>query len=181
MSFYPPITLSLWNGFLLMIPLLALRFGLPALVRKETLEELEFFPPVHGSERTALKVYFVTNTFLIFSPFLAHLQTGTWLSISGWILYAVGLALMTVALVDFSRCDGFRQKGIYRFSRNPMYVGYFLIFIGTAVLIESWFHLVLAAIYQVAVHWLILSEERWCLENFGEAYRNYLDKVPRYF
>ena len=36
-------------------------------------------------------------------------------------------------------------------------------------------------IYQTAAHWIILSEERWCLEKFGKSYQDYQDKVRRYF
>ena len=180
MFIYPPVTFSLLNGFLLMIPLLALRFGIPALIRKDALGALAFFPPVRGFERIALKVYFVTNTYLIFSPLLARIQTGTRLSAFGLIIYGLGLTLLSLALIEFSMSDGIRQEAIYRFSRNPVCFGYFLIFIGTSLIIGSWLHLGLTVVYQVAVHGLILSEERWCLENFGRTYRDYLDKTPRY-
>jgi protein-S-isoprenylcysteine O-methyltransferase Ste14 len=163
-----------------MIALLALRFGIPALIRKDTLGELEFFPPVQGLERIALRVYFVTNTYLIFSPFLTRIQTGSRLFTFGWIIYSLGFVVMALSLTEFSKSNGIWLKGIYQFSRNPMYVGYFLIFIGKAVLIGSWFHLALTFIYQIAVHFLVLSEERWCLDNYGETYKNYQEKVPRY-
>lgn len=181
MQIYPAVSFSLVNGFLLMIPLLGLRFGIPAGMRKTALAELEFFPPVRGFEKIALKVYFVTNTFLIFSPLLAKIQRGTYYSLAGWVIYILGLILMTISLINYCKQEGLKRKGIYRFSRNPMCIGYFLIYIGMALLIGSWFHLVIAVVYQVAVHWLILSEERWCLEKFGEGYKDYLKNVPRYF
>ena len=181
MSVYPSITFTIWNGFLLMAGLLALRFGIPAVIRKETLDELEFFPPVQGLERMALKTYFVTNTYLVFSPLLAPIQSDSTLAAFGWVIYSFGMVIMATSLIDYSRIDGIRQSGIYRCSRNPMVIGYFLIFIGMSLLIGSWFHLVLTIIYQVAVHWLILSEERWCLARYGETYKDYQDKTPRYF
>lgn len=98
----------------------------------------------------------------------------------GWIIYCLGFVVMALSLTEFSKSNSIWLKGIYKFSRNPMYVGYFLIFIGTAVLIGSWFHLALTFIYQIAVHFLVLSEERWCLDNYGETYKNYQEKVPRY-
>lgn len=35
-------------------------------------------------------------------------------------------------------------------------------------------------IFQVSVHFMILAEERWCRETFGEPFLNYLHKVRRY-
>ena len=181
MYIYPPIKLSLLNGLILILPMLVLRFGLPALVRKEALADLDYFPPVHGPERTALRIYFATNIFLIFSPSLARLQSSQPLSALGWVIYFCGLSVMALALFHFSASSGhLAKKGIYRFSRNPMYIGYFMIYIGIALLIGSWFHLAMTFVYQIAVHWLILSEERWCLEKFGESYESYYRQVRRY-
>jgi len=181
MEIYPKITLTFLNGFLLIIPLLGLRFGIPTLVCKEALSELDHFPPVEGFEPIALKVYFTTNTFLIFSPLLARIRSSSVIPWIGWGIYAIGVLLLAVSLLNFSTSSGrLAQGGLYRISRNPMYVGYFLIFIGVALLIGSWFHLFVALIYQVAVHFLILSEERWCEATFGTVFTEYRRKVRRY-
>ena len=127
MQIYPAVDFSLVNGFLLMIPLLGLRFGIPAGMRKTALAELEFFPPVRGFEQIALKVYFVTNTFLIFSPLFANIQSGTYFSLVGWLIYILGLVLMTISLINYCTQEGLKRKGIYCFSRNPMCIGYFLL------------------------------------------------------
>ena len=37
------------------------------------------------------------------------------------------------------------------------------------------------ACFQGSAHWIILAEERWCLKNFGESYRQYMRRVHRYF
>lgn len=181
MTIYPPIILTFLNGFLLVLPLLALRLGIPALVRREALAALDHFPPLIGKERLALKIYLLTNTFLIFSPLLAHIVSGTPYQLMGWACYILGMAVLGLALWSFSaNPGGLVRSGLYRFSRNPIYVGYFLMFIGVSLLIGSWFHLALTLVYQLAVHFLILSEERWCLEAFGQPYREYQRKVRRY-
>ena len=111
MAFYPPLTLTSLNGFLLMIPLLGMRFGIPALLRKKTLEELDYFPPIHGWERTALWVYYLSNTFLIFSPLLAKIQISGRTALPGWLLYLGGLALLVTSLYQFSRQQGLKHPG----------------------------------------------------------------------
>lgn len=181
MEIYPKITLTLLNGFLLVIPLFGLRYGIPTLVRKEALAKLAHFPPIVGSERIALNVYFLTNIFLVFSPLLAVIQSGSGFSRLGWGVYCAGLALTALSLLNFcTSADGIKRTGVYRFSRNPMYVGYFLIFIGVSFLIGSYVYLVITLIYQATVHFLILAEERWCRDIFGTEYVEYCRKVPRY-
>jgi protein-S-isoprenylcysteine O-methyltransferase Ste14 len=181
MDIYPPLQFSLLNGFLLTLPMLILRFGIPALIKKEALAELDYFPPVRGLEKLALKIYFISNTFLIFSPILAKVESMGKIKIAGWLIYLMGVLVLGISLVDYCRQDGLKTEGIYKYSRNPICMGYFLIFLGTTFLISSWFHLALTIIYQISVHWLILSEERWCLGNFGNKYQEYMDCVPRYF
>lgn len=182
MTIYPKITLTLFNGFLLVIPLLLLRFGIPPLVNKVAGPKLDHFPPLEGFERVALNVYFITNIFLIFSPLLARIQPQISLATVGWTAYGTGIVLLAASLIHYSKqSEGLVIAGVYRFSRNPMYIAYFLIFLGVSSLIGSWIHLVITGVYQISAHWLILSEERWCQENYGQAFSDYRQKVRRYF
>lgn len=181
MSLYPPLTITWVNGFLLILPMLALRFCLPALIRKQALAELDYFPPVQGGEQLALKVYFVSNTFLVFSPLLAKIDPVPGFKVGSWSIYLSGLLILSLGLIGYCRQEGLKTRGIYKYSRNPICVGYFVVFLGTALLISSRLHLLLTIIYQFAVHGLILSEERWCLAEFGEIYLEYYKSTARYF
>lgn len=181
MNIYPPITLVLLNGFLLIIPLLILHFGLPTKFGKALKEKVDHFPPVKGIEKIASNVYFVSITFLTLSPILSRIRYIGFLSIAGWILYGIGLIVFIISINEFSKSGtGFTNTGIYRFSRNPMYIGYFMIFLGVAFLIGSWTYLIITFIYQIAIHFLILSEERWCVSKFGKEYLEYCEMVARY-
>jgi len=75
--------------------------------------------------------------------------------------------------------DGINQNGLYRFSRNPMYLSYFLYFIGCVILTRSVILCGIVVLFQIASHWIILSEERWCMNTFGDAYRQYMKTVRR--
>ncbi len=98
---------------------------------------------------------------------------GTWHG--GLVLYLLGLVLCAVSVLHFAAPDqdGLNTQGIYRLSRNPMYLGYFVCFLGMALLTRSWVPLALVLVFQGSAHWIILAEERWCQETFGEAYRQY--------
>lgn len=91
--------------------------------------------------------------------------------------------MCAVSIVSFSSPNdtGINKNGIYKISRNPMYVSYFVCFIGMALLNQSLMLLILVLIFQISAHWIIISEERWCIEKFGTDYKEYMKKVRRYF
>ena len=61
-----------------------------------------------------------------------------------------------------------------------MYMAYFICFVGMALLTQSPLLLGIVLIFQFSAHWIVLAEERWCLEKFGDAYTRYKNQVRRY-
>lgn len=95
----------------------------------------------------------------------------------------MGLLLLAWSVAAFCAPaeDGFRRKGPYRFSRNPMYAAYLVFFAGCGLLTASGPLAAALLCFQISAHWIVLAEERWCLEHFGEAYRQYMGRVRRWF
>lgn len=170
------------NAFLLMIPLFLIRFGLLGLLNKEALSRAAFFAPQRGAEKPAGLIYQITNIFLLLYPLFLKTGTAQPQLTLGLVLYGMGIAVLVASTAAFAKPaeTGINTKGIYRFSRNPMYIGYFLYFLGCAVLAHSTVMYIILLIFQVSAHFVILSEERWCLKEFGEEYQNYMEKVRRY-
>jgi protein-S-isoprenylcysteine O-methyltransferase Ste14 len=103
--------------------------------------------------------------------------------ILGLILYGIGLAGFVAALLTF-KVTPLNQpvtKGLYRLSRHPQVVSSFLIILGICVAIGSWEALFLLVMSRLFQHFGILAEEKACLKAYGEPYRAYLERVPRYF
>ena len=72
-------------------------------------------------------------------------------------------------------------KGVYRISRHPMNFGWFLISISIGIACASWIFLLLAIVFLFPLmHTLAIPEERLCLERFGDAYREYMNRTPRW-
>lgn len=180
MNILPVIKLTVFNGFLLVLPLLLIRFILPLMINRQSLHKLEYFPETKGKESVALKAYFISNTIIIFSPLLFVLQAQSRFFYLGMVIYLLGMFFFILSIMSFSKDNQFTQSGIYRYSRNPMYIGYFFIFMGMGFAINSLGFLFLVIIYQISVHYLILSEERWCLSTYQEEYANYFSATPRY-
>jgi len=75
---------------------------------------------------------------------------------------------------------GLKQTGLFRFSRNPMYVGVYST-LCAAVLGTLNPILLLVAVYVIAVHHrIVLAEEAHLRGQFGEEYRTYCSRVRRY-
>ena len=73
------------------------------------------------------------------------------------------------------------RSGLYRVTRNPMYVGVLVTLAGEALLLDSVPLAVWAAVVAVAVHLFVVLYEEPVLESqFGESYRAYRRAVPRW-
>lgn len=71
--------------------------------------------------------------------------------------------------------------GVYRYSRNPMYLSLSLIYLGFAAGLNSLWALLLFLPLQLILHvGVILREEAYMAEKFGLAYQRYRARVPRW-
>jgi protein-S-isoprenylcysteine O-methyltransferase Ste14 len=72
-------------------------------------------------------------------------------------------------------------EGIYARMRNPMYVGLLLLVAGIGLALASDWTLALLAPTALVLHYgVVLREEAYLLAKFGDAYRRYMAKVPRW-
>lgn len=101
----------------------------------------------------------------------------------GLIVFLIGFIFETIAYRNFASTplDEPIVKGTYKMSRNPLYLGTYLVLFGGCIASLSWIMLLIIILYIILVHQIILSEERHLLETYGESYREYREKVPRYF
>ena len=71
-------------------------------------------------------------------------------------------------------------SGIYRFSRNPAFLGFDLMYIGVMLMYCNLLTVPLTVFAIVMLHLQILQEERYLEETFGAAYREYKRHTFRY-
>ena len=171
------------NGGWLLLPFFLVRFGLLGLLDRQAVARAGHFAPMAGGERAAYWVYQVSTGGLILAPFFLTVPAAPlWRLVPGVALYGLGLGLLGASVVSFAGLweDGFCRKGVYCRSRNPMYGAYFLFFAGCVLLMWALAPAAFLLTFQVSAHWVILAEERWCIREFGVAYRRYMASVRRY-
>jgi protein-S-isoprenylcysteine O-methyltransferase Ste14 len=105
------------------------------------------------------------------------------------ILMAFGLVITTLSLLDLGNStrlglpvEGteFICNGLYRFSRNPMYVGFNLITIASMVNSMNIIIFILGLYSIIIYHFIILGEEKFMEERFQDAYLDFKKSVRRY-
>jgi protein-S-isoprenylcysteine O-methyltransferase Ste14 len=123
-------------------------------------------------------------------PLVAMPRHSAWQS-AGWAVFTLGIAIGVAGIVQFRKAgtpvDPTGQArvlttgGIYSFTRNPMYLGAVLGFLGLAVALGSAWLLVLALLLPLALRKLAIDrEEAYLQRRFGADYATYRKAVRRW-
>lgn len=109
----------------------------------------------------------------------------------GWLALIAGLALNLWGAWSMRRAgtpinphrhaNTIVAAGAFRVSRNPLYVGLDLVFLGVVLVLSSLWGIVILAVLLVVMHiGVIRPEERYLETHFGDEYRRYRTQVRRY-
>jgi protein-S-isoprenylcysteine O-methyltransferase Ste14 len=105
------------------------------------------------------------------------------------IILAVGTAMMIAAFYYLGEAlrvglpeqdTRLSTRGIYRFSRNPLYVGVFLVNLASMVFCPVLLNVFMGLGGIFIHHFIILGEEQFLESRFGEAWTAYRKRTPRY-
>ena len=73
-----------------------------------------------------------------------------------------------------------KTQGIYKISRNPMYVGFNLLTV-SAIFGLANIAVIFLGIYSIIIyHYIILAEEKFLIKKFGIDYEEYIKRTRRY-
>ena len=112
-------------------------------------------------------------------------------TLAGVVLLAIGAAIAGWGLVTFRRArtttvpgrtsSRLVTWGPYRYTRNPMYVGLTLAYLGEAAILRQLWPALLVSLVLAYVNWVVIPVEEGKLkEVFGDEYARYQAKVRRW-
>ena len=180
MSLIPAFEIGVWNAWIFMLYHF-LPMPLLMLIHRGLVKQME--KPESKTERKLYPIIWIVWLLgVIYSIFLP-LQLGTIWFYVGLPIALLGLITFTLVMVTFATTpidDEPLTRGLYRYSRHPMYVTQALMFLGVSIASASWVFLLFSIAYTVLSLISVIPEERFLLEKYGNAYREYMSKTPRW-
>ena len=182
MALAPTLEFGLLNGWILLAFQFLVQGGLLLIFPREVVARLfdrSGWSPKQRGFTIAGKVFSLACLVLII---LTPLKLHSGVFIVGLVLYAIGLVGLATAMLNFKDTppDQPVTKGVYKASRHPQIVSLFVIFLGICLAIGSWMALFMLVMSKLLQHFGILAEEEVCLTRYGEPYRAFMARVPRY-
>ena len=105
----------------------------------------------------------------------------------GLPIFILGLLVGEIALFSFAMNKGLTTSRIHHFSRNPIYVGTTIMYLGLVLMgwsvpvsVGSILFLIYFILTIPYFHWTVLLEEAFLTKKYGDAYKQYLKSTPRY-
>jgi len=183
MSLIPAFEIGIWNAWILTIFMLMVGMVPSFFINKERTKAMEGWPPYSKTEKIlALSTHvFIMPVVAIYSIFLP-LKLGTVWLYAGLPICFLGGVMILIAYINIigTPPDEPVTKGAYHISRHPLYFGQFLLYVGMGIACASWVILLFAVAWIALWHPALPPEERHCLKVYGDAYRKYMKRTPRW-
>ena len=186
MSLIPAFEIGIWNAWILQviffIVLSAPDFFMSKEAKERTKRATESVPLGKTQKILAYSTHFLIMPFTVIYSIFLPLKLGTvWLYV-GLPIFALALVMTVMTTHNYATTPPGEPvtKGFYRISRNPIYLSGFVLYIGMGLACASWVLLLCAVLWIVFLHIVVLAEERFLLQKYGDSYREYMNRTPRW-
>ena len=183
MSLVPAFEIGIWNAWIFMIwpwvAMLAVRLvGIDVYRRASGQPEMKTSRPYRVVGYVSMIIDTMAVAYSVFLP----LKLGTIWFYAGLSIFLLGLVVLTAATVNFATTpmDVPITRGIYHYSRHPMYLASLLIYFSIGIAAASWVFLLVFVVQSISIRISAGEEERFCLEKYSNSYREYMDRTPRW-
>ncbi len=174
--------MHLFNSWFLAVPIIIVGIYI-AVFHRDTAKRMADMTGYSGKEKAVTASASIAPHLFTLLTVFTPLSSNTMAIVIGAPLYTIGLIGFVAAVVSYIKTPpvALAIHGIYKISRNPMYVAALLAYTGIAVMTLSVLLTILLIIMIILHHAMILSEERACATRFGKRYAQYRENTPRYF
>lgn len=183
MEFFPQFEISIFGGYILLLILWSIPLLTLSLVSSEIRARL--VDRTHFTKKQ--KVYLIISKIfaltLIILIFLTPLSLNSPEFYIGLTVFIFGIVCLIYAFVSYVKTPLNEPvtTGMYKISRHPQDTMISISFIGICLCIGSLGALLILFISKIIKHFSVLAEEEACVELYGESYKEYMEKIPRYF
>ncbi len=151
----------------------------------------QFWPPPRTPSwqqetlRSLFRVFIACVILLSFADFNNAIDA-TWRFVVGIPLIVIGFGLAILWTTSlgwrnaYGAANGLKTDGIFRWSRNPIYVVSVIAMLGWALTVAAWSVSTLLAVWTLLYIGAPFLEEPWLEKQYGEAFASYKNRVPRF-
>jgi protein-S-isoprenylcysteine O-methyltransferase Ste14 len=179
-SLIPEFELGLWNAWIFTLPLIIISILGPKILGKRASEEVSSFTKkVKTLSNLSSLVILLPFAYSIFLP----LKLDTVWFVIGLLIYLLAMFFLVTGLLNFATAPSNElvTRGVYRISRNPGYLGLVLVNISIGIACLSWVFLLVAIInFLLLRYYVVVVEEPFLIEKYGDTYREYMNRTPRW-
>jgi len=185
MSIIPAFEIGIWNAW---IPMLYFPLHPLIMIVAHKLvgvgdinKKMGDVPYTNTEKKMFISMVILMLLAFIYSIFLP-LKAGTSWFYAGLPVYLIGLCMFMVAIVNIATTPEGKPftQGAYHYSRHPMIFWGNIMHLGVSIASASWAFLLFSVVVTISFNYLVIAEERGCLKHYGDAYRNYMNKTPRW-
>ena len=100
----------------------------------------------------------------------------------GAVAIGISIILYAIAVYNFASAPNEKPvvRGMYRFSRHPIQVSAILMSLGIGAATTSWIIIIASVVLAGLSYPTFIAQERSCLEAYGNPYRDYMNRTPRW-
>ncbi len=131
-------------------------------------------------------IIFLSKSIFPSFVFSYKLQLGIFVITIGFLLLIISIKSFidnktTINPLNLKKSTYLVTSGVFRFSRNPMYLGMLLFLLGTAIILNIIGGLIISILFIFYMNFFQIIPEEKALQNlFGKNYRNYRKTVRRW-
>ena len=170
MSLVPTFEIGVWNAWIFVIPVFFMHLVNARVFKRRG---------AGGQHGILIAIFLILHILPVFLP----LKLNTMWFYAGLIFCIVGMTMSFLGIYGFATTpiDKPVTKGIFRYSRNPMYLVGFIFCLGISLVSASWIYFLIALTWLILIHVMeVPVEESECIKKYGTGYIEYMEKTPKW-
>jgi protein-S-isoprenylcysteine O-methyltransferase Ste14 len=185
MSWMPVFTIGFWNAWILTLFMLLHPFIMKLVdnaVGYGDINQKMGASPVEQGEVKSFPIPSVLMIVLFIFSIFIPLMSGRIYFYVGLAIYLVGILMFLSAILTAARTPlgQIFSGGMYHYSRHPLYLSFLVVFLGISIATASWVFLLLSMGWMIFPISQVNSEEQGCLDSFGDEYKKYMERTPKW-